>query len=153
MAALCWSRREEIPHDQGKRNPSKTVGVARGHQRAKTLKPYSQKTSQSTHTRTTALSNSMKLSHDRGATQYGWVMVERSDRMWSTGEGNGKPLQYSCLANPMNSMKRQKCRILKEELPRSVGAQYATGDQGSKAGRASWTGVVFNMNKTFETVF
>ena len=47
-------------------------------------------------------------------------MVERSDRMWSTGEGNGKPLQYSCLENPMNSMKRQNDRILKEELPRSV---------------------------------
>ena len=57
------------------------------------------------------------------------VMVERSDRMWSTGEGNGKPLQYSCLENPMNSMKRQNDRILKEGLPRSVGAQYATGDQ------------------------
>ena len=55
-------------------------------------------------------------------------MVERSDRMWSTGEGNGKPLQYSCLENPMNSMKRQNDRILKEELPRLVGAQYATGD-------------------------
>ena len=48
-----------------------------------------------------------------GATQDGWVMVERSDRMWSTGEGNGKPLQYSCLGNPMNSMKRQKYRTLK----------------------------------------
>ena len=60
-----------------------------------------------------------------GATQDGWVMVERSDRMQSTGEGNGKPLQYSCLENPMNSMKRQKDRILKEELPRSVGAEYA----------------------------
>ena len=56
-------------------------------------------------------------------------MVERSDRMWSTGEGNGKPLQYSCLENPMNSMKRQKDRTLKDELPRSVGIQYATGDQ------------------------
>ena len=56
-------------------------------------------------------------------------MVERSDRMWSTGEGNGKPLQYSCLENPMNSMKRQNDGILKEKLPRSVGAQYATGDQ------------------------
>ena len=64
-----------------------------------------------------------------GATQDGQVMVERSDRMWSTGEGNGKPLQYSCLENPMNSMKRQNDRILKEELPRSVGTQYATGDQ------------------------
>ena len=56
-------------------------------------------------------------------------MVERSDGKWSTGEGNCKPLQYSCLENPMNSMKRQNDRILKEELPRSVGAQYATGDQ------------------------
>ena len=91
-----------IPYAQGKRNPSKMVGVARGHQRAETLKPYSQKTSQSNHTRTTALSNPMKLSHARGATQDGWVMVKRSDRMWSTGEGNGKPLQYSCLENAMN---------------------------------------------------
>ena len=56
-------------------------------------------------------------------------MVEGSDRMWLTGEGNGKPLQYSCLENPMNSMKRQNDKLLKEELPRSVGAQYATGDQ------------------------
>ena len=56
-------------------------------------------------------------------------MVESSDKMWSTGEGNGKSLQYSCLENPMNSMKRQNYRILKQELPRSVGAQYATGDQ------------------------
>ena len=64
-----------------------------------------------------------------GATQDGWVMVEQSDRLWSTGEGNGKPLQYSCFENPMNSMKRQNDRIVKEELPRLVGAQYATGDQ------------------------
>ena len=71
----------------------------------------------------------MKLSHAPGATQDGQVIVERSDRMWSTGEGNGKPLQYSCLENPMNSMKRQNDRIPKEELPRSVSAQYATGDQ------------------------
>ena len=56
-------------------------------------------------------------------------MVESSDKMWSTGEGNGKPLQYSCLKKPMNSMKRQKDRTLKKELPRSVGPQYATGDQ------------------------
>ena len=63
------------------------------------------------------------------ATQDGRVMVEISDKMWSTGEGNGKQLQYSCLENPMNSMKKQNHRILKEELPRSVGAQYATGDQ------------------------
>ena len=64
-----------------------------------------------------------------GATQDGWVMVERSDRMWSTGEENGKPLQYSYLENPMNSMKRQKDRTRKDELPRSVDAQYATADQ------------------------
>ena len=64
-----------------------------------------------------------------GATQDGQVIVERSDRMWSTGEGDGKPFQYSCLENPMNSMKRQNDSLLKEELPRSVGAQYATGDQ------------------------
>ena len=129
MVALCWSSCEEISYVQGKRNPSKTVGFAKGHERADTLKPYSQKTSQSNHTRTTALSNSIKLSHARRATQDRQVMVERSDRMWSTGEGNGEPLQYSCVENPMNSTKRQNDRILKEKLPRLVGAQYATGDQ------------------------
>ena len=61
------------------------------------------------------------------ATQDGRVMVESSDKTWSTAEGNGKPLQYSCLENPMNSMKRQKDMTLKDELPRSVGAQYTTG--------------------------
>ena len=55
--------------------------------------------------------------------------METSDKVWSTGEGNGKPLQYSCLENPMNGMKRQKDRTLKDEFPRSVGAQYATGNQ------------------------
>ena len=63
------------------------------------------------------------------ATQDGQVMVENTDKMWSTGEGNGKPLQYSCLENSMNSIKRQKDRTLKDELPRLVGARYATGDQ------------------------
>ena len=62
-------------------------------------------------------------------TQDGQVMVESSDKMWSTGEGNGKPLQYSWLENPMNRMKWQKDRTLKDELPSSIGAQYATGDQ------------------------
>ena len=56
-------------------------------------------------------------------------MVERSDRIWSTGEGNGKPLQYSYLENLMNNMKRQRDRTMKDEFPRSVGAQYVTGDQ------------------------
>ena len=63
------------------------------------------------------------------ATQDGQVMVESSDKMWPTREGNGKPLQYSCLENPTNSMKRQKYMTPKDELPRSVGTQYATGDQ------------------------
>ena len=135
MATLCYSRREDIPHAQGKRKPSKMVGVARGHQRADTLKPYSEKTNQSNCTRTTAFSNSMKLSHAHGETQDVRVMVEISDRMWSTGEGNGKPIQYSCLENPMNSMKRQNDRILEEKLPSSVGAQKATGDKWRNTAR------------------
>jgi len=77
----------------------------------------------------TALSNSVKLwARLCRATQDRWVMVKSSDKMWSTGEGNGKPLQYSCLENPMNSMKRQNDMTLKDELPRLVGAQYATGE-------------------------
>ena len=66
------------------------------------------------------------------ATQDGWIMVEISEKTWSTGEGNGKNgklLQYSCLENPINSMKRQKDRALKDELSRSVGAQYGTGEE------------------------
>ena len=62
-------------------------------------------------------------------TQDGRIMVENSDKTWSTGEGNGKPLQYPCLENPMNSMKRKKDRTLKDEVPRWVGAQYATGEE------------------------
>ena len=61
--------------------------------------------------------------------------VERSDKTWSTGEGNAKPLQYSCLDNPMNSMKMQKDRTLKDELPRSVGVQYATGEECTNSSR------------------
>ena len=62
------------------------------------------------------------------AIQEEWDIVESCDKI-PTGEGNGKPIQYSCLENPMNSMKRQKDRTLKYKLPRSVGARYATGDQ------------------------
>ena len=69
------------------------------------------------------------------ATKDGQVMVESSDKIWSTGEGKGKQLQYSCLENPMNSMKRQKDRTLKDELPRSVGTQYPTGDQWRNTSR------------------
>ena len=79
---------------------------------------------------TTDLSNSMKLwAMPCRATQDGQIMVESSDKMRFIGEGNGKPLQHSCLENPMNSMKRQKDRTLKDELPRLVGAQYATGEE------------------------
>ena len=69
------------------------------------------------------------MGHACRATQDGWVMVESSNKMWSTGEGKSKPLQYSCFENPMNSMKMQKDRTLKDELPTSVGAQYATRNQ------------------------
>ena len=70
------------------------------------------------------------------ATQDGRVMVDNSDKTWFTGEGNGKPLQHSCLDNPINSMKRQKDMTLKDELPRSVGDQYTTGeDQGNSSRR------------------
>ena len=76
-----------------------------------------------------------------GATQDSWVMVESSNKMWSTGEGNGKPHQYSCLENPMNSMKRQKDKTFKDELPRSVGAQYAMD-------REAWRAVVHGVAKS-----
>ena len=79
---------------------------------------------------TTALSNWMKLwAMSCRATQDGQVMMESSDKMWSAGEGNGKALQYSCIKNPMNSMKRWKAMTLKDELPRLVGTQYATGEE------------------------
>ena len=71
------------------------------------------------------------------ATQDGWVMVESSEKMWSTGEGNGKPLQYSCLENPMNSMKREKDGTLQDELPRLVGTPYATGEEWRNNSRKS----------------
>ena len=71
------------------------------------------------------------------ATQDRWVIVESSDKTWSTAEGTGKPLQYSCLENLMNSMKRPKGMTLKDELPRLVGAQYATGDQWRNSSRKS----------------
>ena len=81
-------------------------------------------------TEVTALCNSLKLwAMPCGATLDGRVMVESSDKTWPTGEGNGKPLQHSCLENPMNSMKRQKDRTMKDELPRLVGTQYATEEE------------------------
>ena len=126
MSKVRSISREETTHVQGKRNPSKMVGVEREHQRADRLKPQSLA---NLITWTTDLSNSVILSHAVWVIQDKWVMVERSDKMWSTGEGNGKPLQYSCFENSMNSIKRQKDRTMKDELPMSVGAQYGTGDQ------------------------
>ena len=76
-------------------------------------------------------------------------MVESSDKTWSTGEGNGKPLQYYCLEKPMNSMKRQKDRTLKDELPRSVGAQYPTGDQGRNIRCRHNENVMLNINDSW----
>ena len=92
---------EEIPHAQGRRNPSKMVGVARGHQRANTLKPYSQKTSQSNHTRITALSNSMKLSHACGATQDRQVVVERFNRSGPLEKGMANHFSILALRTPL----------------------------------------------------
>ena len=69
------------------------------------------------------------MSHAIRETQDKWAMVESSDKMWSNGEGNSKPPQYSCLEKPMNSIKRQKDTAMKDELPRSVGTQYATGEE------------------------
>ena len=91
---LCFAGAavKRYPTPKARETQIKMIGVTRGHQRADTLKPYSEKTSQSNYTRTTALSNSIKPSHGCRATQNGQVMVERSDRVWSIGEGNGKPL-------------------------------------------------------------
>ena len=75
------------------------------------------------------LNETLSQSYETVKTKIQWKKSVVEMEMWSTGEGNGKPLQYACLENPMNSMKRQNDRILKEELPRSVGVQYATGDQ------------------------
>ena len=83
-----------------------------------------------------SLVNSMKLwAMPHRVIQDGWVMVESSDKMWPTGKGNGKPFQYFCLENPMNSIKRQKDMTLKDELPRSVSAQYTTGEEWRKNSR------------------
>ena len=80
-------------------------------------------------------------------TQDGWVMVENSDKMWFTGEGNGKPLHYSCLDNPMSNMNRQKDRTLKDELLRSVGVKYDTGAQWRNNSRKN-KGMEQNKNNT-----
>ena len=71
------------------------------------------------------------------ATQDKQVTVESSDKAWSTGEGNGKPLQYSCLENPTNNLERQKDMTLKDELPRLIGAQYAPGEEWRNSSRNS----------------
>ena len=97
---------EEIPHIQGKKNSTKTVGAERRHQGQMDWN-HNHRQLPNLITWTTALSNSMKIAMMYGATQERRVMVEKSGRVWSTGEGNGKPLQYSCLENPMNRGKWQ----------------------------------------------
>ena len=94
-----------------------------------TVQSYHSPSIRPLYTQTTAFPNSMQLrAMPCRVTQDGMLMLESSDKTWSPGEGNGKPLQYSCLENPMNTMKRQKDWILKHEFPRSVGSQYVTGE-------------------------
>ena len=117
-------------------------------QRADRGKQQSQKTGQ-TDPWITALSNSMKLwTMPPRATQKRRVMLESSDKTWSTGEGNGKPLQSSCLENRMNGIKRQKDMTLKDELPMSVGAQYATGDEWRKSSRKKAPEIMKRLNQS-----
>ena len=139
VAVLCWSNHEDIPTSK--------VGAERG----KTDWNNNHIQLANLITGPQSCLTQWNEAMPCGATQDGRVMVESSDRMWSTGEGNGKPLQYSCFENPMNSMKRQKDRTLNIELPRSVGAQYATGDQWrnnsrkneeTKTSKLCWIGVV-----------
>ena len=97
---LCWSRREEIPHAQGKRNPSKMVGVARGYSEGRHTETILQKTSQSNHTRTTALSNSVKLSHAHGATQDGWSWWRGLTECGPLEKGMANHFSILALRNP-----------------------------------------------------
>ena len=133
----CGEQLRRLPHVQDQRNPSKTVGTEEGLRGQANWNRNHRKLANLI-TWTTALSSSVKLwAMLCRATQDRPVMVETYDRMWSAGEGNGKPPPYSCLENPMNNMKRQKDRTLKDELPRLVGAQYATGDQWRNDSRKS----------------
>ena len=129
MAPSMLRRRPSFPLSQSLPSGSFHKPLILLHQLADRLKTSHRKLTSLT-TWTTALSNSVKLwAMPCRATQDGWVIVENSDKMWSTREGNGKLLQCSCLENLLNSMKRQKDRTLKDELTRSVVAQYTTGDQ------------------------
>ena len=128
--------RPSFPHSQSLPSGSFHKPLILLHQRADRMKSPSQKTNQTDHMDHTALSNSMKLwAMPCRAIQDGQVMVESSQKTWSIGEGNGKPFHYSCLENPMNSMKRQKDMTLKDELARLVGAQYATGEEHRNSSR------------------
>ena len=135
--ALPIRTRPSFPHSQSLPSGSFHKPLILLDQRADRLKTTITETNQTDHM-DHSQSNSMKLwAMTNRATHDGQVMVERSDRMWSTGERNGKLLQYSCLEDLMNSMKRQKDRTLKDELPRSVGAQYATGEEWRNNSRRS----------------
>ena len=115
--ALYWSSHVEIPHVQDKRN-TVTWYALRGAIRGQRDRNHNHRKLTNLITWTTALSNSKKIwAIPCRARQDGRIMAESFDKMWPTGEGVGKPLQYSCLENPMNSMKRQKDRTLKDELP------------------------------------
>ena len=128
--ALPIRTRPSFPHSQSLPSGSFHKPLILIHQRFRQNESHNHRKLIKLITWITVLSNWMKLwaTTSRNIPD-GRVMVESSDKMWLTGEGNGKPLQYIWLENPMNSMKRQKNRTLKDELPRSVTAQYATGDQ------------------------
>ena len=112
-----------------KRNPSKKVGVARGHQRADTLKPHSQKTGQSNHTRTTALSNSMKLSHARGPPKTGGSWWRGLTECGPLEKGMANHFSILVLRIPWTVWKGKKNMTVKDKLPRLVDAPYATGER------------------------
>ena len=127
--ALLIRRRPRFPHSQSLPSGSFHKPLILIHQEGRQNKNHDHRKLTNLITWITALSDSIKLwGLPYRATQDRWVMMETSEKTWSTGEGNGKPLQYSCLENPMNNMKRQKDMTLKDEFPRLVGAQYATGE-------------------------
>ena len=133
-AVFCWSSCEEIPAIQSKRNPSKTVGAERGHQRTDRLWNHNHRKLANLITWTTVLSNSKKLSH-------ACMGPPKTDGSWWRGLTKCGPLEKGmanhfsifALRTPWTVWKGKKNGILKDELPRSVGAQYATGDQWSNS--------------------
>ena len=127
--ALPIRTRPRFPHSQSFPSGSSHKPLILIHQEGRQNKNHNHRKLTNLITWITALSDSIKLGGlPCRASQDRWVMMETSNKTWSTGEGNSKPLQYSCLENPMNNMKRQKDTTLKEEFTRLIGAQYATGE-------------------------